>query len=106
MLEITVQRIYDEEPETAGKRILVDRLWPRGITKERANLDLWLKEVAPSTALRGHFIRMRSTGRSSASAILPNSRRIRAHLRNCRNSPDRERSRCSMAQKARLTIMP
>lgn len=38
-----------------GKRILVDRLWPRGLTKEKASIDLWLKEIAPSTALRKWF---------------------------------------------------
>ena len=49
--QITMQRIYD--PDTGGStRILVDRLWPRGISKERAELDLWLRDVAPSNELR------------------------------------------------------
>jgi len=52
---IQVKRIY-EEPESAdGMRILVDRLWPRGIAKEKAQLTLWMKEVAPSTELRKWF---------------------------------------------------
>ncbi|MFE9809293.1 DUF488 domain-containing protein [Streptomyces sp. NPDC005227] len=47
-----VRRVYDP-PETAdGRRILVDRLWPRGLSKERASLDEWLKDVAPSNGLR------------------------------------------------------
>ncbi|MGD9710889.1 MAG: DUF488 domain-containing protein [Thermomicrobiales bacterium] len=52
---ITTQRIYDDAAVQTGKRILVDRLWSRGVTRERAALDLWLKEVAPSTALRQWF---------------------------------------------------
>jgi uncharacterized protein YeaO (DUF488 family) len=46
----TVVRVYD--PPAGGTRVLVDRVWPRGISKEAAHLDLWLKDVAPSTALR------------------------------------------------------
>jgi uncharacterized protein YeaO (DUF488 family) len=49
---IRIKRVYAEPSEDDGRRILVDRLWPRGLTKERARVDLWLKEVAPSTELR------------------------------------------------------
>jgi uncharacterized protein YeaO (DUF488 family) len=52
---IQLKRIYDTPSETDGLRILVDRLWPRGMTKKRAAVDLWLKEVAPSTELRKWF---------------------------------------------------
>ncbi|WP_285116175.1 DUF488 domain-containing protein [Leifsonia sp. fls2-241-R2A-40a] len=51
----TVKRIYEPASPDDGYRVLVDRLWPRGISKERAALDLWLKEVAPSTELRRWF---------------------------------------------------
>lgn len=50
-----VRRIYDPPAPDDGYRVLVDRLWPRGVSKERADLDLWLKEVAPSTELRQWF---------------------------------------------------
>lgn len=50
-----VRRVYDDPAPDDGFRVLVDRLWPRGVSKERAALDLWLKEVAPSTALREWF---------------------------------------------------
>ncbi|MBP3036005.1 DUF488 family protein [Arthrobacter sp. zg-ZUI100] len=50
---IRVRRIY-EEPD-GGYRVLVDRLWPRGVSKEKAHLDEWLKELAPSTDLRKWF---------------------------------------------------
>jgi uncharacterized protein YeaO (DUF488 family) len=49
---ITYRRIYEEPSPQDGKRVLVDRLWPRGVSRERARLDKWLKEVAPSTGLR------------------------------------------------------
>lgn len=48
---IRVKRIYDPPSDDDGVRVLVDRLWPRGISKERAQLDAWLRDVAPSQAL-------------------------------------------------------
>ncbi len=51
-LNISVKRAYDEPTEDDGTRVLVDRLWPRGLSKERARIGLWLKEIAPSTELR------------------------------------------------------
>jgi uncharacterized protein YeaO (DUF488 family) len=53
-----VKRIYDEPADDDGCRVLVDRLWPRGVSKERAGLDLWLKDVAPSPPLRQEFAHM------------------------------------------------
>jgi len=47
-----LKRIYEEPDEEDGYRILVDRLWPRGVSKERANLDGWIKDIAPSNELR------------------------------------------------------
>lgn len=52
MGELVLKRVYEAPASDDGFRILVDRLWPRGLTKERAAVDLWLKEVAPSTELR------------------------------------------------------
>ncbi len=52
LLNIALKRAYDEPAESDGTRVLVERLWPRGLSKERAHIDLWLKEVAPSTELR------------------------------------------------------
>jgi uncharacterized protein YeaO (DUF488 family) len=52
---VNIKRIYEEYESTDGFRILVDRLWPRGIKKEKAQVDLWAKEVAPSTSLRKWF---------------------------------------------------
>ena len=55
MTNIRIKRAYEEPDREDGKRILVDRLWPRGLTKEKARIDLWLKDVAPSTELRKWF---------------------------------------------------
>src|SRR5947209_3301964 len=55
MLEIKIKRIYAEPSNKDGTRILVDRLWPRGVSKEKARLDMWLKELAPTTELRKWF---------------------------------------------------
>jgi uncharacterized protein YeaO (DUF488 family) len=52
---IRLKRVYEDPSPADGRRILVDRLWPRGVTKERAAVGLWLKEVAPSTELRRWF---------------------------------------------------
>ncbi|HUH35882.1 MAG TPA: DUF488 family protein [Moheibacter sp.] len=55
MYTLKIKRIYEEATEEDGYRILVDRLWPRGISKEKAQLDEWLKDIAPSTELRKWF---------------------------------------------------
>lgn len=55
MEKIGIKRIYEPYDSKDGFRILVDRLWPRGIKRENARVDLWMKEVAPSTALRIWF---------------------------------------------------
>ncbi|HET6514870.1 MAG TPA: DUF488 domain-containing protein [Thermodesulfovibrionales bacterium] len=52
---IGIKRIYDPPSQEDGKRILVDRLWPRGVKKEGARIDEWLKEIAPSDELRTWF---------------------------------------------------
>jgi uncharacterized protein YeaO (DUF488 family) len=52
---IQLKRAYEEPSSSDGRRILVERLWPRGLSKERADVDLWLKDVAPSTELRRWF---------------------------------------------------
>ena len=54
-MNIQIKRVYEEPTPNDGTRILVDRLWPRGLTKEKAKVDLWLKDVAPSTDLRKWF---------------------------------------------------
>jgi uncharacterized protein YeaO (DUF488 family) len=52
---VRVKRVYDPVEKDDGLRVLVDRLWPRGLSKEKAHVDLWLKNIAPSDGLRRHF---------------------------------------------------
>jgi uncharacterized protein YeaO (DUF488 family) len=52
---ILLKRVYDTSSKTDGYRVLVDRLWPRGLSKEKAQVDYWLKEIAPSHELRKWF---------------------------------------------------
>lgn len=74
MPEVHARRVYDEAAASDGRRVLVDRLWPRGLSKEKAHLDEWLKAVAPSDELRrwyGH----------EPSRFAEFSRRYRAELK-------------------------
>ena len=52
---VAIKRVYDSQPEGEGQRVLVDRIWPRGLSKEKLGDVLWLKEIAPSTELRKWF---------------------------------------------------
>ncbi|MFI5277077.1 MAG: DUF488 domain-containing protein [Ktedonobacterales bacterium] len=52
---LSVKRVYEEPAPEDGERVLIDRLWPRGLSKEKAHIDLWLKDVAPSRELRTWF---------------------------------------------------
>jgi len=54
-ISVALKRAYDEPAASDGSRVLVERLWPRGLSKESAHIDLWLKDVAPSTELRQWF---------------------------------------------------
>ncbi|MFM9881950.1 MAG: DUF488 domain-containing protein [Burkholderiales bacterium] len=55
MKTIRIKRVYEPPAAGDGERILIDRLWPRGLSKANAKIDLWLKEIAPSDALRKWF---------------------------------------------------
>lgn len=54
-MDIKIKRIYEKPEPEDGYRILIDRIWPRGVSKENAKLDNWIKEIAPSTELRKWF---------------------------------------------------
>ena len=84
-----IKRIYDEPADDDGFRVLVDRLWPRGVSKERARLDLWLKEIAPSPPLRPEFAHMKerfADFREQYEAELENRPGRGARCRNWRRS--------------------
>ena len=61
---LKIKRAYDKKATADGKRILIDRLWPRGLSKAEAGIDEWLKELAPSTELRGS-VTIRENGMNS-----------------------------------------
>ncbi len=66
---VRVRRVYDPPSTDDGLRVLVDRIWPRGLSKQKAQLDEWLKDVAPSTELRqwyGHDPAMTRPGSPSS----------------------------------------
>ena len=69
MTRIAIKRVYEPATDTDGLRVLVDKLWPRGIRKEALHYDLWAKEIAPSAPLR------KAVGKSSADGICTNWRR-------------------------------
>jgi uncharacterized protein YeaO (DUF488 family) len=54
-MSVKLKRIFDPPDASDGVRVLVDRLWPRGVTKQRAQVDEWMKDLAPSAELRGWF---------------------------------------------------
>ncbi|MEM7435454.1 MAG: DUF488 family protein [Myxococcota bacterium] len=54
-MNVLIKRVYEPASSGDGLRVLVDRLWPRGLSKEQASIDLWVKELAPSTQLRRWF---------------------------------------------------
>jgi len=51
-MALRIKRVYDKAEKADGVRVLVDRLWPRGVSREKAEIDRWLKEISPSTELR------------------------------------------------------
>jgi uncharacterized protein YeaO (DUF488 family) len=74
-MAVMLKRAYEHPAKTDGQRILVDRLWPHGLAKVKAKIDLWLKDVAPSTELRQWFAH-------DPEKWLAFKKRYRAELRN------------------------
>lgn len=97
-MSVQIKRVYDEPSQTDGYRVLVDRLWPRGLTKDRAALDRWDKDVAPSDALRRHF---KSLGMSE-----PEFRKLyRQELRSDPQAIDSLLEAHRKSRKKRLTLL-
>jgi uncharacterized protein YeaO (DUF488 family) len=92
---VQIKRVYDSPSPADGRRVLVDRLWPRGITKERAALDEWLRDLAPSTSLRKWF-------GHSPERWAEFTRRYKAELRASKQRVDLLKQ---CAQHARLTLL-
>jgi uncharacterized protein YeaO (DUF488 family) len=95
MHAVELKRAYEPPSSRDGMRVLVDRMWPRGLSKRNAHIDLWLKDIAPSTALRQWF------GHDSA-RWSEFRRRYRAEL--VRNPAPLEQL-CELARAGRLTLV-
>ena len=80
-MSIRIKRVYEQPSHEDGKRILVDRLWPRGLSKEKASVDLWLKDIAPAPCCANGLIMIRVNGLSLSSAISVSSKRIAKQFR-------------------------
>jgi hypothetical protein len=101
-----VKRIYEPASTDDGFRVLVDRLWPRGLSKQKAHIDAWLKERR-ATRCASNFMATRRRGRISLPPIGTNSKtsRQRPLRRNYAREPNTSRSRSSTPQATRTTIM-
>jgi hypothetical protein len=72
--EVRMRRIYDKPTGRDGIRVLLDRVWPRGLSRDEARIDEWCKEVAPSTKLRTWYAHELGGSRSSPGATEPSSK--------------------------------
>ena len=79
--KVQVRRAYENPAQGDGTRVLVDRIWPRGLTKARAALDEWCKEIAPSTELRNGMATIRRASANSAAATRRNWQRLNGPAR-------------------------
>ena len=91
MRRIRIKRIYDPAEDSDGFRVLVDRVWPRGISREKAAIELWAKDLAPSTELRRWFnhdpARWEEFRRRYRAELDQRSGDLRALLAECRDRP-------------------
>ena len=94
-MRVTIKRAYEQPSPDDGFRILVDRLWPRGVSKQEAQIDLWLKDIAPSTELRKWFAH-------DPAKWTDFQRRYRAELKQKRQLLDTIKAQ---AKKSRVTLI-
>ena len=95
MEQVQIKRVYDPPRKADGCRVLVDRIWPRGLSKHDAQIDLWMKDIAPSTELRKWFNHDPARWKSF-------QEKYRAELRQLGEQLDELRAR---AQKGRITLL-
>ena len=94
-MNVRVKRVYDAAGPDDGFRVLVDRLWPRGVSRQRAALGLWAKEVAPSTELRTSY-------HAHPGEFAEFTRRYRAELK---DNPEVDRLRAALADHPASTLL-
>lgn len=116
-MAIRIKRIYESAGPKDGYRVLVDRLWPRGLSKEKAQIDLWLRDVAPSSALRVWFghdparwpefrTRYHAELRRNSEALAPLVQRAKTGVSTLLYSARDERFNQAVALKAYLDKQP
>jgi uncharacterized protein YeaO (DUF488 family) len=92
---VKIKRVYEPKKKSDGMRILVDRLWPRGLSKRKAGIDDWMKDIAPSTALRKWFAH-------EPAKWVAFRTRYKAELR---RKPEQLRHLRALARQGRVTLM-
>jgi uncharacterized protein YeaO (DUF488 family) len=95
--DVRVRRVYDEPEPGDGTRVLVDRIWPRGLAKDQARLDQWFKQVAPSTELRKWYSH-------DPERFEDFGRRYREELKDAEHAPALEHLR-ELARSGTLTLL-
>ena len=105
-MDIQTKRIYEKPANRDGTRILVDRVWPRGVSKEDAKLDEWMKEIAPSTDLRKWFDHEEKRLVISQKNIKKNLKAIQNWYNNCWKKQKINASHFSMGQRMKNTTKP
>lgn len=93
--DITIKRVYEPALKKDGYRVLVDRLWPRGLTKEAANIDAWLKELTPSPSLRKWFGHMPERWKQFS----------REYLKELEQSPQARATALQLLQHKKVTLV-
>jgi uncharacterized protein YeaO (DUF488 family) len=96
---VRIKRIYDQPHKTDGRRVLVDRVWPRGLTKEEAQIDEWLKDIAPSNRLRQWFGHDPARWTEFKKRYVAELEAQRERSSNSHRRPESERSHCFVAPK-------
>jgi uncharacterized protein YeaO (DUF488 family) len=104
--DIRIKRVYEPAAEPDGQRVLVDRVWPRGISKDKAALTLWLKDIAPSNELRTWFDHKAERWDVFRKRYFEELDGKAEALRELGNLPETARSRCSTARTKSATTMP
>ena len=90
-MQLQIKRVYEESQKDDGFRVLIDRLWPRGLSKEKARVDLWLKEMAPSNELRKAFHGEQMEWAEFKKSYLKELREAEEHLETLRKKAEKEK---------------
>ncbi len=105
MMKLQLKRVYESPADIDGPRILVDRLWPRGLSKAEAKIDFWAKDVAPSNELRRWYQHEQQKWPEFQHKYLANYREILVRYRNLSPKLGMAMPLCCLAQRRPVSIM-